>query len=243
MPVAGSASTSSPLARATPVDAADALGVRRRDGRDDADVGAADGAQAGDLAEAAHAHLEHEHLGVVGRAEDRDRQALLVVEAALVGGDPPAGADGGAHEVLGARLADAAGDADDGGGEPVARPRRQRPSARRRCRRPRSTGIAVSTGRRGQRRGRRRRRPRRRRSRGRRARRRAARTAGRAAASGSRTRRRRARRRGRAACRRWRRPRRMPGSSPAPNGTVAPHEPRTGSTSSCCSAGSRPSTT
>ena len=77
------------------VDAADALGVRRGDRRDDADVRPGDVAQPADLAEAAHAHLQHEHLGVVRRAEDGHRQALLVVEAALVGGHAPAGADGG----------------------------------------------------------------------------------------------------------------------------------------------------
>ena len=60
---------------------------------------------------------------------------------------PPAGADGGQHEVLGARLADAAGDADHGGREAIARPRRQRHQGGRRCRRPRSTVIDVSTGR------------------------------------------------------------------------------------------------
>ena len=97
MPDAGSASTSSRLGPRHAVDAADPFGVGAADRGDHADVGPGDVAQPGDLAEAAHAHLQHEHLGVVGRAEDRDRQALLVVEAALVGRDPPAGADGGAR--------------------------------------------------------------------------------------------------------------------------------------------------
>jgi hypothetical protein len=65
---------------------------------DDADVGLPDRGEPGDLAEPAHAHLQHQHLGVVRRAEDRHRQALLVVEAALVGGDPPRRADRSAHE-------------------------------------------------------------------------------------------------------------------------------------------------
>ncbi len=159
------------------LDAADALGVRRRHRRHDPDVGPTDGAEAGDLAEAAHAHLEHEDLGVGRGGEDRHRQALLVVEAALVGGHPPAGADGRPHEVLGARLADAAGDADDRGCEPIARPRRQRHQ------RGAGVGDLDDRDRRVERTSRpaslqRRRRPRRRRTRDRRARRRAARTAG-----------------------------------------------------------------
>jgi hypothetical protein len=56
-------------------------------GGDHADVGPADRAEPGDLAEPAHPHLEDEHLGVERGAEDRHRQALLVVEAALVGRD------------------------------------------------------------------------------------------------------------------------------------------------------------
>ncbi len=89
MPDPGSASTSSRLAIATPSMPPTPFGVGAGDRRDDADRRRGDVAQAGDLAEPAHAHLDHQHLDVVGSAEDRDRQPLLVVEAACVGGDPP----------------------------------------------------------------------------------------------------------------------------------------------------------
>ena len=52
VPVAGRASTSSRLGPGDAVDAADPFGVRGGDRRDDTDVGPADGAQPGDLAEA-----------------------------------------------------------------------------------------------------------------------------------------------------------------------------------------------
>ena len=86
--VGGSASTSSPFARATPSMPPTQFGVRAATAVTTPIDGRADVAQPRDLAEPAHAHLEHQHLGVVGRAEDRHRQALLVVEAPLVGGHP-----------------------------------------------------------------------------------------------------------------------------------------------------------
>ena len=119
VPVAGSAVDELGLGAGDALDAAQPFGVRGGDRRDDTDVGPADGAQAGDLAEPAHAHLEDQHLGVVRGTEDRHREPLLVVEAALVGGHPPRGADRRRDEVLGARLAHAAGDPDDGRVEPA----------------------------------------------------------------------------------------------------------------------------
>ena len=127
VPAGGRARTSSALARATPsipptrsvCDGATFVTTPM--------VGTGDGGQAGDLAEPAHPHLQHQHVDVVGRPQHGDREALLVVERAIVGGDPPTGADRRRHEVLRRRLAHAAGDADHGGGgrESAARPRRQ----------------------------------------------------------------------------------------------------------------------
>ena len=122
MPFAGSASTSSPLACSHALDAADAFGVRFGDRGDDTDRRLGDGAQAGDLAEPAHAHLEHEHLDVVGRTQDRDGQPLIVVERPLVGGGTPAGPQHGSGKILHGRLADRPGDADHGARQPGAAP-------------------------------------------------------------------------------------------------------------------------
>ena len=108
------------------VDPTDPFGVRVTDGGDHPDVGSGDVAQPGDLAEPAHPHLQHEHLGVVRRVEDRDREALLVVEAALVGRGPSCGGARRGDEVLRRRLAHAAGDAHDAGGRPAARPAGER---------------------------------------------------------------------------------------------------------------------
>ena len=155
--------------------------------------------------------------------------------------DPASGADGGAHEVLRARLADAARDADDGGVEAAARPRRQRHQ------RGGGVGDLDDRDRRVDRPGR--------------ERRRGAACGGRgdevvAVARGDERHEQlaRAQRAGvergpvdldvgaRAACRRWPQPRRTPGSS-SRRTVPSTAWPRTGSTSSCCSAGSPPSTT
>ena len=99
--------------------------MRLGDGRHDADLGLPDRAEAGDLAGSTHPHLEHQDLDVIWCAEHGDRQPLLVVEAAGVGRHTSPGADCGNREVLRARLADAARDPDDGGGQLAPRPRRQ----------------------------------------------------------------------------------------------------------------------
>ena len=73
------------------LDRAEQLEVHRADVDDHADVGLGDRGQLGDLAGAAHRHLEHEHLGAGRRAEDRQRQPDLGVEV-LRGRDRRAGA-------------------------------------------------------------------------------------------------------------------------------------------------------
>ena len=188
-------------------------------------------------------------------AEDRDRQPLLVVEAARVRRDAPVGADAAGGEVLGRRLADAAGDADHRARRAGARPSAASVQQRRpRCRRPRSPGsrtAGVGRARRqvragpgvGRRRdelvavalGHDRHEQLARRARA------ASRTTPRRASTSGPTRRP-ADRRGRLGC---------PESSRPPNGTVrrwpmtrpTPEPRATASTSSCCSAASRPSTT
>ena len=121
--VAGQGGDELGLGAGDPLDAAEAIGVGGGHRGDDADGRWRNRAQPGDLAEAAHPHLQHEHLAAVVGAEHGDRQALLVVEAALVGDDAATGADRGGGEILGGRLADAAGDADDDGVEATGAPR------------------------------------------------------------------------------------------------------------------------
>ena len=87
-PSAGSASISSALARATPSMPPTRSVWAGATTRDDADRGPGDLAQLADLTRAPHAHLQDERLGVVGCAEQRDRQPLLVVERSRVGGRP-----------------------------------------------------------------------------------------------------------------------------------------------------------
>ena len=111
------------LGAGDPLDAAEAIGVGGGHRGDDADGRWSNRGQPGDLTEAAHAHLQHEHLAAVVGTEHGDWQALLVVEAALVGDDVATGADGCSGEILGGRLADAAGDADDDGVESMGGPR------------------------------------------------------------------------------------------------------------------------
>ena len=107
------------------------------------------------------AHLQHRHLGASGHLEQGERQADLGVDVAGAAVGPASLAQDGGDDLLGAGLADAAGDADDGA-DPVSRARqraarrckRQRPARRRRgaaepasgWRRPRSalTRAAVA---------------------------------------------------------------------------------------------------
>ena len=65
------------------LDRAEELEMLGTDVRNDDDVRARDLAERGDLAEAAHPHLRHEHPGLRLEPADGERQADLVVEAAL----------------------------------------------------------------------------------------------------------------------------------------------------------------
>ena len=53
--------------------------------RDDRALRPCDGGKAGDLAPAVHAHFDDKGLAVLGRGQDRERKAELVVEIALGG--------------------------------------------------------------------------------------------------------------------------------------------------------------
>ena len=64
MPVRGQRLDQFPLGAGDALDPPDPLGVGAGHRRHDADRGQGDVAQAGDLAEPAHAHLEHQHLDV-----------------------------------------------------------------------------------------------------------------------------------------------------------------------------------
>ena len=117
VPSAGSASTSSALARATPSMPPTRSVCAAATAVTTPIVGRRDVAQPGDLAEPAHAHLEDQHLGVVGCVEDRRPAApARCCTTARVGRGPPARAERGRGQVLRARLADRAGDADHAAG-------------------------------------------------------------------------------------------------------------------------------
>ena len=105
------------------------LEVHGPDVRDHADVGLADRGQLGDLAEAAHRQLEHEHLGARRRGEQLQRQPDLGVEVRAARGDRAVRGDHRRDQVLRRRLADRAGDRDHVRGQvapPCARQRAER---------------------------------------------------------------------------------------------------------------------
>ena len=79
--------------------------------------GSADRGQLGDLAEAAHRHLEHEHLGARTARQHLERQPDLGVEVLARGRDRAVRRDHRRDQVLGRGLADRAGDRDHERGE------------------------------------------------------------------------------------------------------------------------------
>ncbi len=119
------------------------LDVDRADVGDHRHLGLGDRRQLGDLAGAAHRHLQHQQLGVRGRFEHGQRQADLGVEVLAVGVDPPRQQRPG--DVLDRGLADRAGDPDHprperappGAGERLQRRQRvldrEDPATARRC--------------------------------------------------------------------------------------------------------------
>ena len=101
--------------------------MHRADVGDDADVGLGDLAQLGDLADAAHRHLEHQDLGAGRRRQDRQRQADLGVVVLRARVDPER--QERLRDVLDRRLAGRAGDPHHLGVElpaPLARERLKR---------------------------------------------------------------------------------------------------------------------
>ena len=94
----------------------------------------------------AHRHLQHQHLGVGGRREDRQRQADLGVEVLGAGVDPARQQRAG--DVLDRGLAGRAGDPDHRAAElapPGARERLQRQRAGRRRRTPSRAGRSAAS--------------------------------------------------------------------------------------------------
>ena len=132
------------LRRRDRLDRAEQLDVDRADVGDHRHLGLGDRRQLGDLAGAAHRHLQHQQLGVRGRFEHGQRQADLGVEVLAVGVDAARQQRPG--DVLDRGLADRAGDADDRGAERAAPGARQAPAARpadRRRRRPTAAAERV----------------------------------------------------------------------------------------------------
>ena len=103
--------------------------MHRADVHDHAHVGLGDRDQLGDLALAAHRHLEHQRLGSARRLEDRQRQPDLGVPVLARGVRDQARAQQRGEDVLGRGLAGRAGDREHLRAElapPAARQRVQR---------------------------------------------------------------------------------------------------------------------
>jgi len=99
---------------------AEMLDVHGADVRDDGDVGPRDRGEIGHLAEVVHAHLQHRDLGVARDGHDGHGQADVVVVVGQRLGDAEALLEHAGRHLLGRRLADAAGDADDPDAEQLA---------------------------------------------------------------------------------------------------------------------------
>jgi hypothetical protein len=95
------------------VDPAEVAEVGAADGEHDRDVGRGDAREVGEVADPVGAHLEDEGRGLLAGAQDRQRQADLVVEGPGRGDQLPARGQDVDEQVLGRRLADRAGDRDD----------------------------------------------------------------------------------------------------------------------------------
>ncbi len=114
MPSAGRASTSSPLARATSSMVPNASVWARATAVTTPMVGRAIAHRSRDVADAAGAHLDDGHLGLVVRLEQGQRHPELVVERAQAGCRAPGTGRGRRHQVLHRRLAHRPGHADHG---------------------------------------------------------------------------------------------------------------------------------
>ena len=94
------------------IEIAEELDVRHGDAGHDANVGAADLRQAGDMTSAPGAHFEDDPLDVVRRVEQGQGKPELVVEGPLVRRHPEGRGEAAVQQVLGRRLADGSRDAD-----------------------------------------------------------------------------------------------------------------------------------
>ena len=95
--------------------------MNRANVHDQADVGVRDRCQLGDLAGAAHRHLEDERLDAAVGLEDRQRQPDLGVQVLAVRVDArPGAAQQRGEDVLGRRLAGGARDPHHAAAELVA---------------------------------------------------------------------------------------------------------------------------
>ena len=101
------------LGRLDRLERADPGQVDRLDRGDHPDPRLGHPGQVGDLAADVHPHLEHGRLVLGAEPHERQRQADLVVEVALVAEGPEAGREHARDGLLGRRLGDAPGDADD----------------------------------------------------------------------------------------------------------------------------------
>ena len=122
------------------VDGAELLGVHGRDPGDDAHGRAGDRAQLRDVADAPRAHLDHDGLGAVGRVEQREGHAQLVVERLGAGGGDSRSLRMLARRSFTEVLPTEPGDPEHRARQPRARAKR--PAACR-ARRVSSTTIAV----------------------------------------------------------------------------------------------------
>ena len=87
--------------------------MRGTDLAHDGKVGIGGLGQALNLVEMVHAHLEHQNLGIGRSGKHRERHADQVIEIALGGPDTIALGEHGGEHVLGRRLADGTGNAND----------------------------------------------------------------------------------------------------------------------------------
>ena len=137
-PRAGSASTSSPLARAMSSMVPNSSVCTGATRVTMPTVGTGDRAQLRDVADASGAHLHDDGLRAIGRVEQREGHAELVVERLGAGrGDEPLAEDAG-EEVLHRGLAHRARDPEHRARQPGPREAPRRLQGRARCRRRRS---------------------------------------------------------------------------------------------------------
>ena len=120
-PVGGSARHELALGPGHALQVAEELHVCHGDAGHDADVGAGHLGQPRDVPHAAGAHLEDDPARVVGRVEEGQREAQLVVEGPLAGGVLEGRREAAVEKILGRRLPDRTGDADDPAVHAVAR--------------------------------------------------------------------------------------------------------------------------